>query len=174
MELSVTTQNIIFSDDDLELFAISGTLIGRMLSLPFDSKRSELAAIALTDKLHTIRQMIVTNSGNVAMNPSERELPKVKSRESFDLFVLGSNSQNRLPSTKKSGEKIDNDDHFNAGKEIDDDRAVPKFVPGSHVCALLFLQLVEHLILRSLRLYNSWKKVEDVNKEIKVIQNKLL
>ena len=160
-----------FSDDDLELFAISGTLISQMLCMPFDSDRSEVAAIALTEKLHTIRQLIVTNSSHVAMNPSERELPKVQSKETFDKFV-------HRVSTSNDSYPMDDVDcpYHNNNNDIlnDDPRMIPKFVAGSHVCALLFLQLVEHMILRSLQLYNSWKKVEDIHKEIKIIQNKML
>ena len=33
----------------------------------------------------------------------------------------------------------------------------PKLVKGSHVCSLLFLQLAEHLALRSEKLYQSYK-----------------
>jgi hypothetical protein len=139
-----------FSDDDLELFADSGTLMQHMLSIPLNKYRSEDAACALTEKLHLIRHMIVTNSARVASS-SDRELPSVNSRENFHLLV--------------------NDDQNLDSKG----RGVPTFVKGSNVCALLFLQLVEHLILRSLRLYNSWKKVEDINSDIvKVQNNKLL
>ena len=155
-----------FNDDDLELFANSGTLISRMLSLPYNPQRSEEAAIALTQNLHTVRQLIVTNSGKVHSNPSS--LPKVDSRESFDTFVMGSQTNLLGLAASKSDDSNDAIDHSGRG--------VPKFVKGSHVCALLFLQLVEHLILRSLRLYNSWMKVEEIHKDIQSVHenNKLL
>jgi hypothetical protein len=37
---------------------------------------------------------------------------------------------------------------------------VPKYATGIDGNAMLFLQLVEHLIVRSLRLYHAWKQVE--------------
>ncbi len=53
-----------------------------------------------------------------------------------------------------------------SGLELDDtDRGgvqAPKHVKGLHVCSLLFLQLVEHLALRSVRLYQSYKQCEGV------------
>jgi len=39
-------------------------------------------------------------------------------------------------------------------------RGAPKHIQGSRVCALLFLQLVEHLALRSLRTFQAWKQCD--------------
>ena len=46
--------------------------------------------------------------------------------------------------------------------EDNDCEYAPKHITGSHVCSLLFLQLAEHLVLRSLRLYQSYKQCEGV------------
>lgn len=46
--------------------------------------------------------------------------------------------------------------------DSDDDlgRGFPKFASERNSNSLFFLQLVEHLILRSLRLFQAWKHVE--------------
>lgn len=38
----------------------------------------------------------------------------------------------------------------------------PEFVKGSLMCSLLFLQLAEHLALRSVKLYHNWKKYDEI------------
>jgi len=44
--------------------------------------------------------------------------------------------------------------------EDDMGMGLPKYATGGDENTLLFLQLVEHLILRSLRLYQAWDHVE--------------
>ena len=51
------------------------------------------------------------------------------------------------------------------GKSVgmdDDDmgRGVPKYAAGTDGVSMFFLQVLEHLILSSLRLYHAWKQVE--------------
>jgi len=127
-----------FNEEHLAMFAESGTLIQQMLTVPRNSKGSEIAAKALFEKLSQTRCLIVEMSARVAESPSE--LPSIQSTSNLSDLA-----------TKEE-----------EGYDDNDGRGAPKFVPGSNVCALLFLQLVEHLILRSLRLYSTWTNVEEM------------
>jgi len=124
-----------FSEEHLELLANVGTLIRSMLSVPLDVTTSDVTAKQLSVNLVAMRRMIVDLSAAVSTSP--------------ELQMYGSSSG--LPSLLEG--------------EVDDDRGgtgYPKHVQGSHVCSLLFLQLVEHLALRSVRLYQSWKQYDGV------------
>jgi len=140
-----------FSEDHLTMFAEIGTLIRYMLTVPLNHANSASASRDLLERLTDLRRCIVDVAAAVAAEKIEDNNSLLRDVE------LGSISSD-----------IFDDDHATKAKLLRLDsgasggRCAPKHVKGSNVCALLFLQLVEHLVLRSLRLYQAWKHVEVV------------
>jgi len=134
-----------FDQDDFDLFAESGTLIRSMLTVPLDIMKSNEAAKQLFRKLEQTRQSIVKRSRAVAGigTSSPKSVMHKDGMRDFEASLLNRNMN--FKSTR-----------------MDDDEGlgIPKYAMGCHDNALLFLQLVEHLILRSLRLYQAFKHVE--------------
>jgi hypothetical protein len=125
-----------FKEVHLTLFADIGTLIREMLTVPLDSQASDLAAEQLLEKLAETRFSIVHSCSVVG-------------RSSNELPTLG-----ELKRTDSGTRLSEMDSECSSGTKM------PKHVKGSSVCALLFVQLVEHLALRALGLYRSWKNVD--------------
>lgn len=128
-----------FSKEHLELLAGVGTLIQNMLSVPLDVARSDAAAKQLSANLVEMRRMIVELAATVSSSP-DAQIPTSEGDAIDDLASL-----------------MEAGAHDDSGGNV-----APKHVRGSHVCCLLFLQLSEHLALRSVRLYESWKKSDGV------------
>ncbi|KAL7570065.1 hypothetical protein ACA910_017100 [Epithemia clementina (nom. ined.)] len=171
-----------FGEEHISLFANVGSLIGKMLSVPLN----EAAARELQAKMLQIRGFIVELASVVSISSLEgmSELQPIDRRYgkggSMGVRIVGSrhdmmsmwndsdesdkNNHNNNNWNTKSTTTTEWDDAEAATEEaISDDKGgkgSPKLVRGSRVCALLFLQLVEHLALRSLRLYESWKYCE--------------
>ena len=148
-----------FSEFHINLFADTGSLIHQMLSCKGES--SEAAFAELTEKLAQIRQSIIELAGVVAS--SGKEVPPEALgvgmwQSNLDLAGLVVPERPRMDHVVRdaSMESLMSQDNDHDG------RGLPKYVHGSRVCALLFLQLVEHLALRSVRLYQSWKDCQGI------------
>jgi hypothetical protein len=153
-----------FSEAHINLFADIGSLIRQMLSVPLRCESNEVAAKELKVKLARIRRYIIELSSVVASSSQEMPAQYVGA---IGVGILGSRldlAGMELEEEEDTG-KLSYEQDLVSDMDDDDDiggRSVPKFVHGSRVCALLFLQLVEHLALRSVRLYQSWKHCEDM------------
>ena len=154
-----------FSEEHLELLANVGTLIRTMLSCPLDATASDVAARELSVNLVEMRRMMVDLSATISSSP-ELQMPSIVrqhglgrqsiTRSSVDLAGMYGSTSGAVP-----------------GGGLDDDRGgegAPKHVRGCHVCSLLFLQLAEHLALRSVRLYLSWKQYHGVCQEAEYLR----
>jgi hypothetical protein len=129
-----------FQEAEFLLFEETGTQIRRMLTLPFDIASNNKAALQLFDRLEFLRGKILRLSNAVSEpSPLARRI-RYDEMKDFKASLL-----------EEKG-----------NIEADDDlgRGIPKFACNSNDNSLFFLQLVEHLILRSLRLYQVWKQVE--------------
>ena len=121
------------TDRQLLLFREIGRLIKTMLTPPYNEKGNDAAAEDLLDRLDELRTGVVQESVAVAAAaPVHRRL------------FCGS--------VRKEDYKTMLETH---------DRGMPLCVHSRDNCSLLFLQLVEHLVIRSLRLYYMWRKVEE-------------
>jgi Aluminium activated malate transporter len=136
--------NYHFLPSQLLLFAETGTLIKQMLNVPFRIDRSDDAANRLFLALEEIRKWIQTTSTAVAGDDDEFEELRFQGIEHFRKSLLEA-SPDHLSSTRTMGDE--------------NGRGIPSDVTGRHDNTLFFLQLVEHLMLRSLRLYQAWKHV---------------
>jgi hypothetical protein len=130
-----------FDDQELLMFSEVGTRIRQMLTLPLEITKSNSAALALFSELETIRKKILKLSEAVSKPENFQELSRTESMMRFKDSLL-----------EEDGDFLRTDD--------DAGRGIPKFASDSHDNSLFFLQLVEHLILRSLRLFQAWKLVE--------------
>lgn len=131
-----------FNFDDSELDHImdeTGTLMRRMLTLPFQ-RENDLAAIQIFDKLEDTRAKIqrLSNAIAHASGVSAEQQQREQEMREFKASLLVSD--------------VKNDDDLGRG--------IPKFASTGVENSLFFLQLVEHLILRSLRLFQAWKLVQ--------------
>jgi Aluminium activated malate transporter len=134
-----------FLPSHLSMFAQAGSLIKVMLTIPLHHERSDKAARRLFDCLEETRSQIRTMSRAVSTFEDKLEKTRDKGINEFRQLLLESNPDLFL-SERTMGDE--------AG------RGIPKDVTGCHDNTLFFLQLVEHLILRSLRLYQAWKHVK--------------
>mmetsp|Transcript_13942 Transcript_13942/g.30263 ORF Transcript_13942/g.30263 Transcript_13942/m.30263 type:complete len:523 (+) Transcript_13942:114-1682(+) len=119
-------------------------------------KFSEEHLVLLANVGTLVRKMLSAPLDSTASDAVEKKLSmKLVSlrRMIVDLATtVSASSESQLPSIVSIDNMVDDD----AGQ------GAPKHVQGSHVCSLLFLQLAEHLALRSVRLYESWKKYDGV------------
>ena len=132
-----------FTEHQLLLFAEIGRSIHRTLTLPLNIPSSDEAADDLFTQLAEIRRGIVEASNKMKLAAKK---PTIK--EDSDGIQEFRNKV--LNSSLASSVRMDDD----LG------RGVPKYVTSTEGNSMLFLQLVEHLIVRSLRLYHSWKITE--------------
>lgn len=130
----------------LTLFSEAGTLIKRMLTIPLRQDRSDAAARRLFNCLEQTRQNIRCMSTAVSTGEDDFEETRDRGVDDFKKLLLGSAIDDMAMSARTTGDE--------------NGRGIPKDVTGRHDNTLFFLQLVEHLILRSLRLYQAWKHVE--------------
>lgn len=127
-----------FAPYELLLFTSIGRAISRLLYLPLDSEKSNQAAVSLFTDLEAVRHRI-------------RELVRdVSSSENF----MDLKRRNSLLKFQQAFFTDDGTDDDEVG------RGIPKCVSEPRENTLFFFQLVEHLILRSLRLFQAWKHVE--------------
>lgn len=122
------------TDRQRDLFGEIGSLIKTMLTPPCNQKVNDVAADELLDLLDEIRAGVLRESAQVAAAAAAE--PK---------FFFGS-----------------------LGKEdfkemLGAERAMPLMVHNSESYSLLFLQLVEQLVIRNLRLYYMWRQVDKEN-----------
>jgi hypothetical protein len=131
-----------FSEIQLLLFAEIGKSIHRMLILPLDVQLSDAAASDLFTYLEKIRLGILEAS-NLIKKAAMTKLSKPTVSEE-DILAFRDNVLNK---------------NVTLNVRMDDDmgRGLPKYATGTDGNSMLFLQLVEHLIVRSLRLYQAWK-----------------
>lgn len=137
-----------FSEEHVNLFASMGTNIRRMLSLPLQDSNED-AYQDIKAQLSAIRSCVVDLSSVVASSSKEMPAHYVGT---LGIGILGS---------RVDLSDMLLDEKFQQGDDKGG-KGAPKFVHGSRVCALLFLQLVEHLALRSVRLYQTWKQCQAV------------
>lgn len=112
-------------------------LIVATLTVPLDVTASNDAAQKLLDELDSVRVRISVLSHAVAQHDDfDRAQMELRFRES-----LGG---------------------WDCSSEINDDvgRGLPLFASDANQNARFFLQLVEHLILRTVSLYQAWKQVQ--------------
>jgi hypothetical protein len=135
-----------FTRDQLILFGQIGSLIRRMLTVPINLIQTNAAAEELFTKLDQIRNCILYVSAQVAAGPDDPANYSPQGVQTFKDSILND---------------IVTDFDIN-GNHIEDDegRGILKNATSKHDNTLFFLQLVEHLVLRSLRLYQAWKHVE--------------
>mmetsp|Transcript_48503 Transcript_48503/g.146314 ORF Transcript_48503/g.146314 Transcript_48503/m.146314 type:complete len:538 (-) Transcript_48503:276-1889(-) len=129
-----------FDDDQVEFFAEVGTSIRNMLTLPFDETKSGSAAMMVDDKLTEIRQHI-------------KEISSTMSGEAENVESATTVHSLYTPVFESIVMKTSEDDKGNKDPMGGECKAV---FPCTASCVLLFLQLVEQLMLRSLRLYHTW------------------
>jgi hypothetical protein len=120
------------TESQLLLFRETARLIRRMLTAPYNQAKSNAAAGELLDCLAQVRDGVVQESVAVAAEaPMHRQLfCGSVSKEDYKIML-----ENR-------------------------DQGMPICVHSRDNCSLLFLQLVEHLIIRCLRSYYMWRTVE--------------
>jgi hypothetical protein len=140
-----------FAPEQLVSFSNTGTLIRRMLTLPLDRNSSNAAANVLFQKLEETRQAIHRMSYAVAEAENSSDRERNEGLKEFQRSLLANNS---LRDTLRSN-----------GDEMG--RGIPMNATGRDDNTLFFLQLVEHLILRSLRLYQAWTHVESIHERQK-------
>ena len=135
-----------FTEHQLLLFAEIGRYIHQMLTLPLNVQSSDEAADNLFTKLVGIRQGIVDASNQIKLANQSSKTPTILEHDE---------------GIKEFRNKVLNNS-VAMSVRMDDDlgRGVPKYATSTEGNSMLFLQLVEHLIVRSLRLYHSWKIAE--------------
>lgn len=121
------------TESQLLLFREIGRLIKTMLTPPYNEARSHVAAEDLMDCLDELRTGVVQEAVEVAdAAPMHRRLFCGSVRKEDFKEMLETRGQ-----------------------------GMPLCVHSRDNCSLLFLQLVEHLVIRSLRLYYMWRQVEE-------------
>ena len=135
-----------FTEHQLLMFAEIGRSIHQMLTLPLNMQSSDEAADDLFTKLVGIRQGIVDASNQIKLANQSSKTPTILEHDE---------------GIKEFRNKVLNNS-VAMSVRMDDDlgRGVPKYATSTEGNSMLFLQLVEHLIVRSLRLYHSWKIAE--------------
>lgn len=125
------------SRGDLRLLRIIGSLIQNVLAVPLDVASSNEAAIALLGELEKVKTRISVLSRAV------EQQDEVNKRADMELQFR---------------EKVIS---WECTMDVDDEvgRCIPTFASDSSHNTRFFLQLVEHLILRTLGLYQAWKQV---------------
>jgi hypothetical protein len=139
-----------FKTHDYVIFLETGTLIADMLKSPILQSSNDIAAIQLFDRLMEIRRRMAELSSIFGRRPA--------SVEALEEWELGQFKSTLLVSTSASAAASQS-----PNRPHDDDdlgRGIPKLPTLRVSNSLFFLQLVEHLILRSLRLFQAWKQVE--------------
>ncbi|KAL3942044.1 MAG: hypothetical protein SGBAC_003705 [Bacillariaceae sp.] len=135
-----------FTPSQLESFMEIGGLVKKMLTLPLDRDSSNAAANILFIKLEETRQAVYRMSRAVAGDDDLSDAERYGGLKEFQSKLLARNSS------------FFDTLHTDGGDEMG--RGIPMNATGRNDNTLFFLQLVEHMILRSLRLYQAWTHVE--------------
>jgi len=135
-----------FKPEQLMSFSETGQLIKQMLKLPMDKKANDQAARKLFHKLEETREEIQNMSTKVSEIEEQEDADRLEGLEGFRRELLSDVSYS-IRSTDDYG------------------RGIPLNATGRHDNTLFFLQLVEHLILRSMRLYQAWTHVVSIESE---------
>jgi hypothetical protein len=143
--------NYDFKPEQLESFAQIGKLIRRMLRLPLDRDSSNAAANILFVKLEEMRQSIRSISTAVADTEDIQDPERDEGLKNFRKKLMSRDST-----------IFETLQHTAGGDDMG--RGIPTNATGRDDNTLFFLQLVEHMILRSLRLYQAWTHVESIRK----------
>lgn len=141
-----------FTSHQLESFSEAGSLIRTMLTIPLNRDKSNVAANVLFQKLEETRRAIHRMSIAVADAEALSDPERNEGLKEFQLKLL---------SKENFAETL----HTCNGDEMG--RGIPINATGRDDNTLFFLQLVEHLILRSLRLYQAWTHVESIRQRKK-------
>lgn len=173
-----------FTSEQLTLFASIGRLIREMLTVPLELHISNDAARQLFDKLQEIRTGVMIESSkltearemmeqnysqsiqylkNVLLDDIKDEGHLINRHNKNSSFTNGkSPTKNRKSNHTKKSSSFNSLIVLDLGEDDADEegRGIPKNATNQYENTLFFLQLVEHLILRSLRLYQAWKHVE--------------
>lgn len=132
-----------FKPEQLISFSETGQLIKQMLHLPLEKKVNDEAARKLFVKLEETREAIQNMSTKVSEAEEEEDADRLESLADFRRNLLAE----EISSIRT------NDDMG---------RGIPLNATGRNDNTLFFLQLVEHLILRSMRLYQAWTHVVSI------------
>jgi Fusaric acid resistance protein-like len=163
-----------FTSERLHLFSSIGKLIRTMLTVPLELQISNDAACVLFDKLEEIREGIKLESTKVSETRDtmdqrhQQGIQKLKNNLLADVTNDKFSESTTVSPTKQSIIRRKKSSSFNSlvvlnlGEDDADEegRGIPHDATNQYENTLFFLQLVEHLILRSLRLYQAWKHVE--------------
>jgi hypothetical protein len=127
------------SRDDLRLLRVVGSLVQAVLAVPLDVAASNEAAQLLLDELEKIRARISLFSRAMAASQ----------HDDFKRSRMERQFRESLAS-------------WDSTPDVNDEvgRGIPMFASDVNQNARFFLQLVEHLILRTLSLYQAWKQVQ--------------
>lgn len=131
-----------FSDDDLYMFREIGGCIRTALRMPIEPERNSKAA----EKLFEYLEMLRFRLASLRREAMHEQLTKSEREETYTDFyesVLG-----KVQSCE-----------FKESIRDDLGRGLPKNLTESDENTLFFMQLVEHLVLRALRLYQSSKSI---------------
>mmetsp|Transcript_27209 Transcript_27209/g.44976 ORF Transcript_27209/g.44976 Transcript_27209/m.44976 type:complete len:330 (-) Transcript_27209:1486-2475(-) len=145
-----------FEPHQIKSFAETGRLIKKMLTLPLNRERSNPAARALFEKLEETRRDIFKASAAVAASEKNafEDMERHECLRDFRSNLLAGNEENFFDTARyKSGDDLG--------------LGLPIKATGRDDNTMFFLQLVEHLILRSLRLYQAWKHAENIRDMLK-------
>lgn len=125
--------------DDLFIFREIGSCIHQMLKMPINSAENKRSAVKLFEYLEILRQRLAAIRRESIR--SQLESDREETLNDFYESVL--------------------DKRAEMNESIRDDlgRGLPKNLTESDENTLFFLQLVEHLVLRALRLYQSCKNI---------------
>eukprot|EP00980_Cylindrotheca_fusiformis_P007820 scaffold1669_cov129-Cylindrotheca_fusiformis.AAC.31 len=137
-----------FCAEQLESFSQIGKLIHRMLTVPLERDASNAAANILFVKLEETRKAIHRISTAVADSESGKDDERDEGLKDFRKKLMKRDS-----TIFETLHTVDGDDMG---------RGIPANATGRDDNTLFFLQLVEHMILRSLRLYQAWTHVESI------------
>lgn len=141
-----------FDDDHVDFFAQVGTSIRDMLALPFDESKNGAAAVVVANKIPEIRKYIKEITSTVSKDTDNTESAGKRQR---DLYTpVFEHIYSRASSLE------DEEEGFKDGT-----CETPIF-PCTSSCVLLFLQLVEQLMLRSLRLYHTRRNISEQMDEL--------
>jgi hypothetical protein len=151
-----------FDHRQISSFTETGRLIKTMLSLPLDRERSNPAARTLFEKLEETRKDLLQASRAVcaAAQDEWEDMERFESLKDFRSNLLSGADDHFFDTSRYSTQT----DDLGLG--------LPIKATGREQNALFFLQLLEHLILRSLRLYQAWKHAESICDELKKRRSK--
>lgn len=163
-----------FTDETLQIFTETGTLIRQLLALPIDWQPSDEAITArrveaLFENLDAIRQRVRRAAATLVEHTSAAAGCANDNDEDEDAAAILDFRKRLIHKSQQrnngSSSSNDNNNYHPLQQSVrmndNQGRGLPMYtVTTYHSHRLLFFQLVEHLILRSLRLYHQITEVE--------------